>query len=440
MSIAIDAVSSKQAAVAASDSLAHTCTGSNLVLIAGITVDRSVTISSFQYNGVNMTLIDSQNDGTHFQFLYRLVAPATGTHNISVTLSAAARWSMFGLSLTGVDQTTPLGTSKKATFTGNNNETWLGFDVDEDQLLVALCNLAGSGTPGESAGEFSTVRAAQTNNGSSERGVLVTAPGKKHTAIGVITTTQIIGNIVGVPVLPVGGATGAGSSPLPTVQGTPTAAASADAAGSLTFSVTVPSGLTDAKLVVAAANRAGGGSETITGITYGGVALTQLITHLLTGGPRLDLWVLDSPAAGTANVVITASNANNVLLGAAVVVDTASTWRDSDSAGASATRVATPLISSADTDLMIGAQYEFGTGAQAMGEGQTSQVDVVESAGSPSRLYLVTQPGNGNGVVMSGQLQSAMSLVVVGASLQGATPPVRSLVLPRRFPPALLVR
>lgn len=117
MAVAFDAFSTPASFSSYVDSLtwAHTCSGSDRVLIVGIVglsdVPPPHDVVSVTYNGVAMTKIGEQdNAGVHTE-LWRLVAPATGANNVVITLDGSfdTSW-LIGMakSFTGVDQTTPI--------------------------------------------------------------------------------------------------------------------------------------------------------------------------------------------------------------------------------------------------------------------------------------------------------------------------------------------
>jgi hypothetical protein len=93
----------------------HTCTGSNLLLVAGVTVGSGgvATTTSATYNSVSMTSTGrsfSNNGVDGFCEMFYLVAPATGTNSVDITLNAGNILDVAGgsLSFTGVDQSTPV--------------------------------------------------------------------------------------------------------------------------------------------------------------------------------------------------------------------------------------------------------------------------------------------------------------------------------------------
>lgn|SRR3990167_3998309 len=94
----------------------HTTSGSNRILCACISLfSTTETFSAVTYNGVAMTLVDSQSSAILTTYLYRLVAPASGLNAFSFTKSGSAAIRSNLTSYTDVDQTTPLGTAAKAT-------------------------------------------------------------------------------------------------------------------------------------------------------------------------------------------------------------------------------------------------------------------------------------------------------------------------------------
>ena len=122
--IAFDAASLASFTGNTTTSFNHTCTGSNLLLFVTVThrFASLVTVNAPTYNGVTMTLVAEpfESDGEFQVHLYRLIAPATGTHSVTVTFSGTpADYELGATSFTGVHQTTPLGTP--VTATGNSS-------------------------------------------------------------------------------------------------------------------------------------------------------------------------------------------------------------------------------------------------------------------------------------------------------------------------------
>ncbi len=96
----------------------HTCTGSDLILFVGVNGDTTDTLTSITYNGVSMTIISKvQVPGDRWDYLYALVGPATGAHN--VVISGASFHASAAVSYTGASQTGQPDSFNTGTVTGN---------------------------------------------------------------------------------------------------------------------------------------------------------------------------------------------------------------------------------------------------------------------------------------------------------------------------------
>lgn len=109
--IAFDAASnSGYQAATSSATWNHTCTGSTRYLLVGVSMlSVAQTVSGITYNGIALTFIGSQSSvsGAARTELWGLIAPATGTNVVSVTLTGAIAWTGNASSYTGVHQTSP---------------------------------------------------------------------------------------------------------------------------------------------------------------------------------------------------------------------------------------------------------------------------------------------------------------------------------------------
>lgn len=109
--ITFDAASNSGYQAAASTyNWSHTCTGSNLYLTVGISMlSLAQTVSGITYNSVAMTFLGAQNSvsGAARVELWGLVAPATGSNTIAVTLTGAIASAGNASSYAGVHQTSP---------------------------------------------------------------------------------------------------------------------------------------------------------------------------------------------------------------------------------------------------------------------------------------------------------------------------------------------
>lgn len=99
MAIAVDATSSKQETSITTSTLAHTCTGSDLVL--AVTVFSDTAISGVTYKGAAMVLGASASAFGSTAQVYYLVAPSTGANNIVVTIASSGNVTFGGVSFTG---------------------------------------------------------------------------------------------------------------------------------------------------------------------------------------------------------------------------------------------------------------------------------------------------------------------------------------------------
>lgn len=125
MSIALDATSSISAPGGSSSSFSHTCSGSNRILIVGVSIAQTgntVSVTGITYNGVALTKIDREATLTsRATELWYLIAPATGAHSISVTLSGTpdAFFNVGAASYTGTNQGLQPSSSGKTGFTSS---------------------------------------------------------------------------------------------------------------------------------------------------------------------------------------------------------------------------------------------------------------------------------------------------------------------------------
>jgi hypothetical protein len=110
------------AANSTSATQAHTTgSGSNRLMLVSVKSRQATGASAtgVTYNSVALTKLGEVVNGTQIRTeLWYLLAPASGTHDVVVTLNATALFSGDIVTLTGVDQVTPLGTL--ATGTGSS--------------------------------------------------------------------------------------------------------------------------------------------------------------------------------------------------------------------------------------------------------------------------------------------------------------------------------
>jgi len=153
MALAQDAVTTRVVeSDVTSTSWSHTCSGSNRLLLVFLAVggDCNPTVT---YNGVPLTQIKKVGTSgvARYGFLYRLIAPAAGTYTIAVSGFPNGYIKAYAVSLTDVNQTTPLGPAASAT--GNSNSLSVNVSSNDNLLVYDFGWISGGGggssyTPG----------------------------------------------------------------------------------------------------------------------------------------------------------------------------------------------------------------------------------------------------------------------------------------------------
>jgi hypothetical protein len=114
--IAVDASNNRGGQANPSLSWNHQVSGIERLLVVGVSIRNSPaqTVSSVTYNGIPLTPIGAQANGNQTRVeLWYLLNPPTGNLSVNVTLAPGNKVRMVGgsVSFTGVNQTTPLGSS-----------------------------------------------------------------------------------------------------------------------------------------------------------------------------------------------------------------------------------------------------------------------------------------------------------------------------------------
>jgi hypothetical protein len=207
---AFDAASSLNQTTATSPwSWSHTCTGSDLILLVGVSYWWSSTpneVTGITYNSVALTRVGgvTNTSSNRSMELWRLVSPATGSHTISVSWTN----SMVGVggaqSWTGVHQTSPLGTFASGTGGGTTPSVDVSSATDE----VVIDHLAlenGVSTLNVGSGQtqrWQILANPETDGGGSSE------PGATTVTMSWSTDISIIWAIGGVSLKPAGGGGG----------------------------------------------------------------------------------------------------------------------------------------------------------------------------------------------------------------------------------------
>src|SRR5450759_4874472 len=130
----------------------HTCSGSNRLLVVGLTVVLASTTNTMTvtYAGTAMTLLTQiapLADGITYDRIYYLVAPAIGANNVVVTTSAAYQAITAGsVSFTGA-ATAPFGTPGTYFANGFTTSTVTLTGTQAGSICIDLWGYGGLGTP-----------------------------------------------------------------------------------------------------------------------------------------------------------------------------------------------------------------------------------------------------------------------------------------------------
>jgi hypothetical protein len=212
--VTVDAVTSQNTGANTSTTLplsgntwTHTVSGNNTLLIVSVSINQSnqrESVSSITFNGKAFTVIGAatRNNDVQTELWYR-IAPDSGTYNVVVTLTAAARFVAGAISFNGVDQGSPLGTF--AGTSGNNSSPSVTVTSEPDGLVVDVLGYANSG-PTSTVGAGQTQRWAQvTTNGtasSNARGYSSTEAGATSVTMSWTISAGIKWAISAVPIVP----------------------------------------------------------------------------------------------------------------------------------------------------------------------------------------------------------------------------------------------
>lgn len=183
MAVAPDAASSGVAlAGVTSASWSHTASGSDRGVVVGIGAGSggTPTVTSITYGGAGMTLVPSgtlHDANGQDVWLYRLIAPATGSQTVSVTFSIAVYGACGSVSVTGADQTTMTGTAVTGTAaSGTTSPALVVASAVGDLVIDTIKKWNGNASsPGVGAGQ--TQRWVGSDGSFNEYGACSTEPG-----------------------------------------------------------------------------------------------------------------------------------------------------------------------------------------------------------------------------------------------------------------------
>lgn len=141
MAIAIDATTHSTG-----KTWSHTCTGSNLILFVGWTGNVTTDlVTGITYNGAAMTPIDKVlTPGDRYVYLYCLVNPDVGTHDVIVTEPTGDYVGGYSTSYTGAKQTGQPDSSNKGTVNPASSITVATTVVASNCWLAGVVNAVNS--------------------------------------------------------------------------------------------------------------------------------------------------------------------------------------------------------------------------------------------------------------------------------------------------------
>jgi len=370
----VDAVSTGDTRPATLTISHTTASGADRLMLVGISFvnDELETVSSVTYNGVALTLVGSEvrSDDGRVE-IWRLIAPPSGTHNVVITFSAPlARAAVAGvMTFTGVHQTTPLGTFASASLSCTapcaNPSVNVTSAVNELVFDTVACETCTSFTVG--AGQTQRWNLAPLDGTRPSPGAGSTEPGAATVTMSWTMGTDDHWAIGGVSIKPSGGSA-------PVVDST--SSGKTPPRTSLTIShATAGSN----RLLLVGVSIHNFASETVSGITYNGVALTQVGSSTNATDARVEIWRLIAPPTGTYDVVITFSAELSSVARAGVMTFTGVNQTTPLGTFASATGSASPAtvnVTSAANELVfdtVGSESLSAPFSLTVGAGQTQR-------------------------------------------------------------------
>jgi hypothetical protein len=130
------------------------CTGADLLLVAVAIVDGPL-VTAITYNAGSMGAAYASASRVGAQILlYKLVAPATGSHTVAVTLNDIPAFTAIGAAFSGTNQATPLGTA--ATATGTDDAPTVSVTSAAGEIVIDFMQAANA--PGFTVGAGQTQR------------------------------------------------------------------------------------------------------------------------------------------------------------------------------------------------------------------------------------------------------------------------------------------
>lgn len=174
--IAFDATAKSETASDTTLTISHTCTGKNLILFVGIHVlSASDVVSTVTYNGVAMTRVNTVASASESSYLYMLLTPATGAHNLVINISGGANTiRATSASYTGARQAAQPDASDTKTTASTTSQALAVTTVADNCWMVSFC-AAQNANPAASTGV--TLRDSTTGRAIGDSNAAITPPG-----------------------------------------------------------------------------------------------------------------------------------------------------------------------------------------------------------------------------------------------------------------------
>lgn len=153
--IAFDAAAVGSSGGTTALTFSHTCSGADRILFVEVVPSFNTDIvTGVTYNGVAMTRLGTGATGANYRnYIYALIAPATGANNVVVSLSSSKEIRASSASYTGVNQaalpanlnywtTTTAATSAAPAITTAKDNSWVLMTLTALQTTTAGANTA----------------------------------------------------------------------------------------------------------------------------------------------------------------------------------------------------------------------------------------------------------------------------------------------------------
>lgn len=177
----------------------HTTSGNNRILFVGIGVRNDGAagdrISGVTYNGVAMTRVDKVLDANASCWLYLLVNPASGSHNVVVTCTTSVQVVAGAVSYTGCRVSSQPDSSNKGSGSGVTSLTLSTTTVQDNVWAAMVVSTSGFNA---TSGGTATVRVQSTSNSGyaiGDSNAALTPPGSKSLSINLGGSSTVTGVI-----------------------------------------------------------------------------------------------------------------------------------------------------------------------------------------------------------------------------------------------------